>query len=1068
MPPPGCPPLSSFAQTISRLADTYYSNEDIKKLHAIVIQADKILPEKIKPTTALLSAYYSELSYYKDPDPDYRFVAFLFTIGTLKGPGTLFDKFERVLYEIGIDIVFDSSETGAEQNDGKFERYEAHSFVAEESTHQDKSEKAYDLFHENSIPAGETKPHRRNSDSAVKPKRPNTVRFFTFSSYDFSKTLHKYTSEYSKNGAPWSQAFHGSIQSHSQESNYHQDTRSGLDPASLGRLVRHDLFPPANGSLLAHKGTPRVVSIRQAVDEPAPVQNHVLSKENAQSYQCSEESSVLLGNAPIGSHFSEPESSLYIRASVALNWRLALFVKDRLQTWKKLAMELRIHKIGLEDVAISFYRKTVFRHVFHNWWIGLVEKRENEEIEIFYKGLEERATRARDLYLSYIALSHWSNHAAEQVQKTALARRNIIQTRVFNAWRDITIADDITAQHHFLNKYLTNWIRQYHTTLHNNNMALQFYESNSLKNRYQEWLGRLLEAKASSWRSYRTKYIMLSRWMTKTTKSGQFQYIAETNRQLQLCTRVYQIWHRKTISRLADDQKAKSYYFEKLSRVTILKWRKEIGIIPAKHTIQTEVATRIQKNAFEIWLHRAREERRAAQFNRKKVLREAWINWQFRVRAQVFSLHRENRLMERHLRALVIEARLRLAFRVRNETHLRNSMRTWKLNWQTMKQHRWEQEEVALDTLARKRQNFVLLRWYRCMVLLQQYQLEAADFHRPQFLQRAMLEWTSKLRHLQKLDIWAQDARFYLLAAKTLSHWRTSTESTRREKRKTSYIQVRRITKSNLARSILQQWQAKAQKIILMRSRAVDLVENRSADVRINLFSYWRYRVANIANLEMTCLEKVLQKHFWTWQNRLRTIEKLKTEASLSRKVHLSYQAIKKWSLITLQLRAHENCASEIYDKNTKRRYRRSFYFWHQQAVQKISLQQDLGNNLDTLSKSVVKNDHLSESGKVTLRKNGSIFDQTVNMTPKPGYLSTPSKRSERLIAAVTAKISTTPRAPLSTPFEREVRALWSGGTLSSHRPKGLSRSRFGMSNIRTIVETPGKPMNSVARSKSP
>jgi len=60
-----------------------------------------------------------------------------------------------------------------------------------------------------------------------------------------------------------------------------------------------------------------------------------------------------------------------------------------------------------------------------------------------------------------------------------------------------------------------------------------------------------------------------------------------------------------------------------------------------------------------------------------------------------------------------------------------------------------------------------------------------------------------------------------------------------------------------------------------------------------------------------------------------------------------------------------------------------------------------------------------------------------------PGYLSTPSKRSERVLA-VAAKFSTTPRAPLSTPFERQLRAQWSGGLApSSRRTVGRSRLAF-------------------------
>src|SRR6202030_2020316 len=69
--------------------------------------------------------------------------------------------------------------------------------------------------------------------------------------------------------------------------------------------------------------------------------------------------------------------------------------------------------------------------------------------------------------------------------------------------------------------------------------------------------------------------------------------------------------------------------------------------------------------------------------------------------------------------------------------------------------------------------------------------------------------------------------------------------------------------------------------------------------------------------------------------------------------------------------------------------------------------------------------------------------DEAAVSTPIPGYLSTPSKRTERAMA-VAARFSTTPKAPLSTPFERQLRAQYSGGGLQSLR-KGPGRSALPM-----------------------
>jgi protein SFI1 len=54
---------------------------------------------------------------------------------------------------------------------------------------------------------------------------------------------------------------------------------------------------------------------------------------------------------------------------------------------------------------------------------------------------------------------------------------------------------------------------------------------------------------------------------------------------------------------------------------------------------------------------------------------------------------------------------------------------------------------------------------------------------------------------------------------------------------------------------------------------------------------------------------------------------------------------------------------------------------------------------------------------------------------------------------AVAAKFSTTPKAPLSTPFERQLRAQWSGGLLPPLRKdRGKSNLSIG-GGFEDIVE---------------
>ncbi|KAK7416511.1 regulator of (H+)-ATPase in vacuolar membrane [Neonectria magnoliae] len=99
--------------------DTYYSNDDIATLHAVVAAAQQLLnasPEpKPVPVRALFRAYDTVLPDYGiSPENDHHLASFLFRIGGETGEGNLIDKFQAILSRMGIVLEFantDSSRT---------------------------------------------------------------------------------------------------------------------------------------------------------------------------------------------------------------------------------------------------------------------------------------------------------------------------------------------------------------------------------------------------------------------------------------------------------------------------------------------------------------------------------------------------------------------------------------------------------------------------------------------------------------------------------------------------------------------------------------------------------------------------------------------------------------------------------------------------------------------------------------------------------------------------------------------------------------------------------------------
>jgi protein SFI1 len=294
------------------------------------------------------------------------------------------------------------------------------------------------------------------------------------------------------------------------------------------------------------------------------------------------------------------------------------------------------------------------------------------------------------------------------------------------------------------------------------------------------------------------------------------------------------------------------------------------------------------------------------------------------------------------------------------------------------------------------------------------------------------------------LQEWAKDAEFYFLATKTLKRWKASTESTQREKRRTAYVEVRRMIKVNLVRGVLQKWREQAHHILELQAQTVEVRQNRDVILGMEIFDRWRGRAEELLELESLARETFLKKHFNVWKEKSDGLQALETEAIITYQERRQKIALKKWSLVSLQLRAQSNYASDICEKNAKKTFRKILNYWHQKALQRRPLQRVSASESDQLLGTTARAETWSDYGEGDIDEWARGLDEATTSTPIPGYLATPSKvnRAERVMAAA-ARFSTTPKAPLSTPFERQLRAQYPGGFASSRR--GIGRSTLGL-----------------------
>ena len=979
----------------------------------------------------------------------------LFKIGGLRGQGTLYEKFEDTLSRMGIEIEFDHEDYEEQYSQLDDSQYSLEIATADELPPQGENEDPRRRPRRNSESSAwdggndlQPQPRkRRNSASSVaKVSQVNGQKIALQEARSPHQQLPRRTAnlQNQKEDDP--------------ENNVGTWLKSRPDKPRRGR----NRSISTHGSMRIRRRSPSVVRRhprQSAIDPSVPASDDFRAPSEITTVTSGfgdDTTSDLAIPARRYPSDQDADDLMQVKASLIFQHNRGSLSKRHLLHWRDRALQLRENNNFLDSVARSHDKKALLQSALDSWRLLSLQKRQTAETERFFAHIERRAARARDLYLLHVAFTHWSIYANEQVQRTALARRHIVRTRIFNAWRDITAVNELKVRRQVLKKFFSLWKYRQAVASGDENFAVQKYEANLAEKICKQWIQKLCTVKAITWWAESTKRRTLFRWIVVSHRSWEAHRNAEDERRLKLTWGAWRTWRTKIETQVQQTQEAEQYHRHHMRLVPLRKWRHETRMVPATITVQTEVSLRLLRESFETWLNHTRQERRASAIDRMKIIEEALTNWKYKSRTSMVRSLIEKNSKTTTLFKWIVAQRCSERRRKIDAKLLNGYFHIWIQKMRLVRAKTCYHETAAQSFILQRTQAIVFGHWYSQMDARQQLEVAATNFRTPRVLGRVVSRWLEQSRHLRQIENWARDAKFYFLATKAMNRWRASAEASKREKRKAAYAQVRRMAKINLARGILQIWLDKAKHAIDLEARALEMSQNRIIIIGMDTFDSWRARTEELAELESLWRGKLLKKHLTVWRARSNALREYNNEAILTYQDRRQSRTIKKWSLLSLQLRAQTNYAADIYEKNAKRTFRKMFTYWRQKAAQRrpkkevrmpqsVTASGQLGNT--------ARAETWSEfGGDLEIDEWAKGVDEAAVSIPIPGYLSTPSKRTERVMA-VAAKFSTTPKAPLSTPFERQLRAQWSGGLLPPLRKdRGKSNLSIG-GGFEDIVE---------------
>lgn len=1001
---------------------------DVAILYQIITSAEQSPDIESLPFRAIFAAYDNILAQNGlDPDYDQVYLRFLFRLGDRKLPNrSLYESFESLLEEFGIQIEINPGDDGGHEitrdlsadNGTEYETYTQPNMGerSRKTIRRASFQSLYDIENE-STRASRTRPQSRATSSNFPPgqrafsrERPSTRA----STRPTERTPQRPSRSQTFTGLPersrlTAQKFVSNLENTGGTG---RTNNSFLRNTALGTLARQ----PSAADLMGRSTSP-ITEITNSEEQAFIIPNGIQP-----TYTVSQQE--LLYRPSATQQMRDVETFEY--------YRIKAVARNIFRKWHLAALQAKQSRKKMEIVAINHDIGILVRQGFEHWQMRFRTKRQAVETDRFFYRLEQRAAKARDLFLLTKAFTHWAECAYEQVLHTSMVRRHLLSLKYFNAWREITAVNELKVRRQRLRKFFGLWKQKCVHYLTDEATAVTLYHGSLRKTMYWRWFWKFCEKSAPEWKNTRLRMKCFSTWVLRFREISQTERLVSSRRCDEMKRMIYTQWLAKTRLEISSSQQAAAFSRQNLTARWLQAWKLGLRLKPLAQQISNTVDWRIAGTTFDTFVYRFRIERYAAEVNRRRIMRSAWTQWNDRLRCKTLSQQIDDRFLLEALYKWVIAERSILLQRLNALRLKRRLFSRIAHRFQIIQGQRSRSCQIIEHNRNRKTLRSAFEYWKQRQESSRQDEQTALIFYNPRIAQEALQVWSSKYTHTQFLERRAMHARFYLLVSDSLKRWRAAVAESKRAKRRDAYAQVRRKLKMALARNAIRLWGDLTNQLAGMNNQAQDFNQNRLLRVGTTLFDKWKARCDFIIDHEYQIDDfyrrKVVNRQFQTWLERLRTQQEHEVRAQrfLDLQVgRLAFEGLHKLRLQMIELQGSARKAESLRILHERRHHHNFLRIWYAKAASRRGLPPR-----DTTFSSRPKRfgvrheaaeDATSRAEEWTAFEDGfdlgdwiPALEAQASATPLPSHLSTPSKRTARARRALTTSHTTT---PAGTPF---------------------------------------------------
>ena len=616
--------------------------------------------------------------------------------------------------------------------------------------------------------------------------------------------------------------------------------------------------------------------------------------------------------------------------------------RNVLRQWRARVDADRQRHANMWLLAVLFDKATLLRQALERWqdlarlrWAATAH-------EAHQRDLEAQAHEARSLYLLSKAFTHWAQSAADEAERGKLAQRHILRLRYYNVWKEYTIVNELKVRKQLLKKAFGTWKARLGRTAVSNDQALVLHKGNVVEKAYRRWFWNVCERRIDEWRTARLKRLHLVRWAVRLHKVLTAAVQLSSLRRIEIRRRCFVAWSQKAEVSQFKQRQADAYYQHQIVARCLPQWQRGLRLAPAARQVQGMVQRRIASSVFSTLLLRRQLAQQAELVDRRRVLRNAWTQWNDRLRWQTMLRQVDDRLATQALYRWVVAERLKLMQRLRDERIRVQAFNVVLQRWQDIHSRAEEGRRAVEKPRAQRLLRTTLAKWSNKLRQQRDQETKAQTRHTSRLQRQTVQSWHAQHERRMQLDRWCVEAIFYFRATRTLKTLQAAVKESRKEKRRAAYAQVRRRVKMDLARKALHRWRERKSSALALRESASTFIDNRQVQLAADILEHWRDSFERLQEHNRAAISrdqrKLITGALRQWSRRCSDLQQDAQAAhdfAHSHTEKAAYDCLRRFQLCMLEHRSLAAKARTVSSWYERRRVRALMLGWANRAVAK-------------------------------------------------------------------------------------------------------------------------------------